>query len=92
MDLSNEPDQEQRIETLRRELQKLLGGTPLSFRCPPEFDSADVEETVLRQMLEYETREPVAPFTLLQNAGFTISAPEPTQCFLKVDRAWGYCF
>ena len=27
-------------------------------------------------MLEYETSEPIAPFTLLQNAGVTISAPE----------------
>ena len=57
---SNEPDQEQRIETLRRELQN-LGGTPLYDSLPPEFDNADVEERLLRQMLEYETREPIAP-------------------------------
>lgn len=76
MDLSNEPDQEQRIETLRRELQKHVGDTPLYDSLPPEFDNADFEETLLRQMLDYETSEPIAPFTLLQNAGVTISAPE----------------
>jgi len=76
MDLSNEPDQEQRVETLRRELQKLHGGTPLYDSLPPEFDNAEFEETLLRQMLEYETSEPISPFTLLQNAGVTISDPE----------------
>ena len=75
MDLSNEPDQEKRIETLRRQLQK-LGGTPLYDSLPSEFDSTDFEERLLRQMLEYETREPIAPLTLLQNAGVAISAPE----------------
>src|SRR5689334_22100329 len=73
MDLSNEPDQEQRIELLRRELQKLNGGAPLYDSLPPQFDTADFEERLLRQMLEYETSE---PFTLLQNAGVTISDPE----------------
>jgi hypothetical protein len=76
MDNSNELDQEQRIESLRRELQERLGGSPLYDSLPPEFDSADFEETLLRQMLEYQTSEPIAPFTLLQNAGVTISAPE----------------
>lgn len=76
MDLSNEPDQEQRIETLRRELQKLYGDTPLFDSLPEEFDTADCEEELLRQMLEYATTEPIAPFTLLQNAGVTISDPE----------------
>ena len=76
MDLSNEPDQEQRIETLRRELQNRLGGIPLYDSLPPQFDNADFEERFLRQMLEYETSEPIAPFTLLQNAGITITAPE----------------
>lgn len=75
MDLSNEPDQEQRIAKLRHEVEKLRG-TSLYDSLPPEFDNADFEETLLRQMLEYETREPIAPFTLLQNAGFIISAPE----------------
>lgn len=75
MDLSNEPDQEKRIETLRRELQK-LGGTPLYDSLPSEFDNGDFEERLLRQMLEYHTREPIAPLTLLQNAGVAISAPE----------------
>jgi len=76
MDLSNEPDQEQRIELLRRELQKLHGGAPLYDSLPPQFDSADFEERLLRQMLDYETSEPITPFTLLQNAGVTIADPE----------------
>ena len=76
MDNSNEPDQEQRIETLRRELENRLGGTPLYDSLPPEFDNDDFEERLLRQMLEYETSEPIAPFTLLQNAGVPLTAPE----------------
>lgn len=76
MDNSNELDQEQRIESLRRELQERLGGSPLYDSLPPEFDTADFEESLLRQMLDYETSEPIAPLTLLQNAGVTISAPE----------------
>ena len=76
MDLSNEPDQERRIEILRRELQKLVGDTPLYDSLPEEFDTADCEEELLRQTLEFATAEPIAPFTLLQNAGVTISDPE----------------
>ena len=76
MDDLNEPDQEQRIETLRRKLQELHGDTPLYDSLPEEFDTADFEERLLSEMLEYQTREPIAPFTLLQNAGVTISAPE----------------
>ena len=49
------------IKTLRRELQKLLGDTPLYDSLPLEFDDADFEERLLRQMQEYETREPIAP-------------------------------
>src|SRR5690349_15257969 len=76
MDLLNEPDQEQRIDALRRELQKLCGDTPLFDSLPEEFDTADVEETLLRQTLEFITSEPIAPLTMLQNAGVTISDPE----------------
>jgi len=76
MDDLNEPDQEQRIETLRRKLQELHGDTPLFDSLPEEFDTADFEEQILRQMLEYETSEPITPFILLENAGVTISAPE----------------
>src|SRR5690242_2240027 len=76
MDLSDEPDQEQRIENLRRELQKLHGDTPLFDFLPEEFDNADFEEELLRQVLDYSTSEPLAPFTLLENAGVTISDPE----------------
>ena len=34
MDLLNEPDQEQRIDALRRELQKLCGDTPAAMATP----------------------------------------------------------
>lgn len=66
MDVLNEPDQEQRIETLRRKLQELHGDTPLFDSLPEEFDTADFEEQILRQMLEYETSEPMTPFILLE--------------------------
>src|SRR5919108_5643305 len=74
MDLSNEPDQEQRIEFLRGELEKL--GIPLYDSLPPEFDNADFEERILHQLLEFHTNEPIAPLTLLHNAGVTISEPD----------------
>ena len=76
MDLLNEPDQEQRIDALRRELQKLCGETPLFDSLPEEFDTADVEETLLRQTMEEITSETSAPLTMLENAGVTISDPE----------------
>ena len=52
--ITDEPDQEKRIALLRAELEK-LGGSTNSLQSMP----ADLEEEFLRQVLEYETAEPV---------------------------------
>ena len=67
----DDPDQEERIAKLRQELEK-LGGSTISLESMP----ADVEEEFLRQVLEYETAEPVSLFRLLENTGLEISAPD----------------
>ena len=63
----DEPDQEKRIALLRAELEK-LGGSTNSLQSMP----ADLEEEFLRQVLEYETAEPVSLFRLLENAGLDL--------------------
>lgn len=68
---ADEPDQEQRIAKLRQELEK-LGGTPLSLESMP----ADMEEEFLRQVLEYESAEPISLFRLLENSGLEIPAAD----------------
>jgi len=68
---ADEPDQEERINKLRQELEK-LGGTTISLDSMP----ADMEEEFLRQVLEYESAEPVSLFRLLENAGLEIPAPD----------------
>jgi len=68
---SDEPDQEERIAKLRQELEK-LGGSTISLESMP----ADVEEEFLRQVLEYETAEPISLFRLLENTGLEIPAPD----------------
>lgn len=68
---ADEPDQEKRIAKLRQELEK-LGGTPLSLESMP----ADMEEEFLRQVLEYESAEPISLFRLLENAGLEIPAAD----------------
>src|SRR5687768_12431565 len=67
---ADEPDQEERIAKLRAELEK-LGGTTLSLESMP----ADMEEEFLRQVLEYETAEPISLMHLLENSGLEIPAP-----------------
>lgn len=67
----DEPDQEQRIAKLRQELEK-LGGSTMSLESMP----ADMEEEFLRQVLEYETAEPISLFRLLENTGVEIPAPD----------------
>jgi hypothetical protein len=71
MTFSNEPSQEERIAKLRAELEK-LGGTAMQLVEMP----ADLEEEFLRQVLEYETTEPISLFRLLENSGLSIPAPE----------------
>jgi hypothetical protein len=68
---ADEPDQEQRIAKLRQELEK-LGGSPVSLESMP----ADMEEEFLRQVLEYESAEPISLFRLLENTGLEIPAPD----------------
>jgi hypothetical protein len=68
---ADEPDQEQRIAKLRQELEK-LGGSALSLESMP----ADMEEEFLRQVLEYETAEPISLFRLLENSGLEIPSPD----------------
>jgi hypothetical protein len=68
---ADEPDQEERIAKLRQELEK-LGGSAISLESMP----ADMEEEFLRQVLEYETAEPISLLRLLENAGLEIPAPD----------------
>src|SRR5690349_14871401 len=64
---ADEPDQEERIAKLRQELER-LGGSALSLEAMP----ADMEEEFLRQVLEYETAEPISLFRLIENSGLQI--------------------
>ena len=68
---ADEPDQEERIAKLRQELEK-LGGSSISLESMP----ADMEEEFLRQVLEYETAEPISLLRLLENSGVEIPAPD----------------
>lgn len=68
---ADEPDQEERIAKLRQELEK-LGGSAMSLESMP----ADMEEEFLRQVLEYETAEPISLFRLLENSGLEIPPPD----------------
>jgi len=69
--MTDEPDQEKRIARLRAELEK-LGGSTHSLQSMP----ADLEEEFLRQVLEYETAEPISLFCLLENDGLDLPVPE----------------
>ncbi|HEX3184077.1 MAG TPA: hypothetical protein VHQ94_04735 [Pyrinomonadaceae bacterium] len=68
---ADEPDQEERIAKLRQELEK-LGGSAMSLESMP----ADMEEEFLRQVLEYETAEPISLFRLIENSGLDIPPPD----------------
>ena len=68
---ADEPDQEERIAKLRQELEK-LGGSAMTLESMP----ADMEEEFLRQVLEYETAEPISLFRLLENSGVEIPSPD----------------
>jgi len=68
---ADEPDQEERIARLRQQLEK-LGGSAMSLESMP----ADMEEEFLRQVLEYETAEPISLFRLLENTGVEIPPPD----------------
>ncbi len=68
---ADDPDQEQRIAKLRQELEK-LGGSSLTLEPMPP----DMEEEFLRQVLEYESADPISLFRLLENSGLEIPAPD----------------
>src|SRR5262245_41347592 len=68
---ADEPSQEQRINTLRAELEKLGGNTSTLESMP-----ADMEEEFLRHVLEYETAEQISLLRLLENSGLEVPAPE----------------
>ena len=67
----NDDDQETRIAKLRAELEK-LGGSTTTLESMP----ADMEEEFLRNVLEYETAEPISLCRLLENSGLDIPAPD----------------
>lgn len=68
---ADEPDQDERIAKLRQELER-LGGSAMSLESMP----ADMEEEFLRQVLEYETAEPISLFRLIENTGLEIPPPD----------------
>jgi hypothetical protein len=71
IEFADEPSQEERINKLRAELEKLGGNTSTLEAMP-----ADMEEEFLRHVLEYETAEQISLLRLLENAGLEVPAPE----------------
>jgi len=71
IEFADEPSQEERINKLRAELEKLGGNTSTLESMP-----ADMEEEFLRHVLEYETAEQISLLRLLENAGLEVPAPE----------------
>lgn len=68
---ADEPNQEERIAKLRKEVEK-LGGSTMSLESMP----ADMEEEFLRHVLEYESAEPISLLRLLENCGLEIPPPD----------------
>jgi hypothetical protein len=68
---ADELNQEQRIAKLRAEIKR-LGGSAMSTEDMP----ADLEEEFLRHVLEYETAEPISLFSMLENSGLELPAPD----------------
>ena len=71
IEFADEPSQEERINKLRAELEK-LGGSTSTLEAMP----ADMEEEFLRHVLEYETAEQISLLRLLENAGLQVTPPE----------------
>ena len=71
IEFADEPSQEERINKLRAELEKLGGSTSTLESMP-----ADMEEEFLRHVLEYETAEQVSLLRLLENSGLEVPPPE----------------
>jgi hypothetical protein len=71
IEFADEPSQEERINKLRAELEKLGGNTSTLESMP-----ADMEEEFLRHVLEYETAEQISLLRLLENSGLAVPPPE----------------
>ena len=71
IEFADEPSQEERINKLRAELEKLCGSTSTLESMP-----ADMEEEFLRHVLEYETAEQISLLRLLENSGLEVPPPE----------------
>jgi len=71
IEFADEPSQEERINKLRAELEKLGGSTSTLESMP-----ADMEEEFLRHVLEYETAEQISLLRLLENSGLEVLPPE----------------
>jgi len=71
IEFADEPSQEERINKLRAELEK-IGGSTATLESMP----ADMEEEFLRHVLEYETAEQISLLRLLKNSGLEVLAPE----------------
>jgi hypothetical protein len=71
IEFADEPSQEERINKLRAELEKIGGSTSTLESMP-----ADMEEEFLRHVLEYETAQQISLLRLLENSGFEVPAPE----------------
>jgi hypothetical protein len=69
--LSNDLNQEERIQKMREEIEKLGGVFSVDSEMP-----ADLEEEFLKQVLEYEHAAPITLFRLLENSGFELPSPE----------------
>ena len=70
IEFADEPSQEERINKLRAELEKLGGNTSTLESMP-----ADMEEEFLRHVLEYETAEQISLLRLLENSGLEVPPP-----------------
>jgi hypothetical protein len=71
IEFADEPSQEERINKLRAELERLGGSTSTLESMP-----ADMEEEFLRHVLEYETAEQISLLRLLENSGLQVPPPE----------------
>jgi len=71
IEFADEPSQEERINKLRAELEK-IGGSTATLESMP----ADMEEEFLRHVIEYETAEQISLLRLLENSGLEVLAPE----------------
>jgi len=70
-DFADQPNQEKRIEKLRAELQKLGGDIAHESDLP-----ADLEEEILKHILEFETADQITLRQWLENAGLEVPAPD----------------